>query len=497
MVSAKLERSHGVNARANASAKDLFVLIGCSILILALFLPVFPWIKMVNTDALYDAMKLKRSVIDQVSDRYSLFNFLSFVQVSKQGILGLWSCILLLLAVVAIWFQFDGIVTYLRRNHIPEGKGLLRTFSRFQIGMILSFLTAAGTIGLMIFANQHYGMQGFQAEIPVYLVLVIAPAAYLISKRMEKQERILCHEHGFIEEFRRNWLLFVFLIPCFVFFLINNYLPMTGVYFAFTQFNFRDHLFASPFVGFKNFEFLFRSEILHLTSNTILYNIVFIVVGNVLQILFAILISHVNSKNLRKISQTMIFMPYFVSYVILRVLVFNLFEYEVGLVNNFLTSIGLGRVDFYNSPGYWPYLITIFYLWKNIGYGMVVYLATITGISTEYYEAAQIDGANIYQQIFYITVPLLKPTFIILLLYSLGGIMKGQFELFYQLVGNNGTLFNVTDIFDTYVYRITTTQPLSMGMGTAAGLFQSVFGLIVIMTTNFLIKRKNPEYALF
>ncbi|MBP3646158.1 MAG: sugar ABC transporter permease [Clostridia bacterium] len=314
---------------------------------------------------------------------------------------------------------------------------------------------------------------------------------------MEKKERILCREHGFIEEFRRNWILFVFLIPCFVFFLINNYLPMVGIYFAFTQFNFRDHLFASPFVGLKNFEFLFRSEILHLTQNTILYNIVFIVVGNVLQVLFAILISHVDNKKLRKTSQTMIFMPYFVSYVILRVLVFNLFEYEVGLINNFVTSLGLARIDFYNTPHYWPWLITLFYLWKNIGYGMVVYLATITGISTEYYEAAQIDGANIYQQILYITVPLLKPTFIILLLYALGGIMKGQFELFYQLVGNNGTLFNVTDIFDTYVYRITTTQPLSMGMGTAAGLFQSIFGLVVIVTTNFFIKRKNPEYALF
>ncbi|MBQ3706182.1 MAG: sugar ABC transporter permease [Clostridia bacterium] len=314
---------------------------------------------------------------------------------------------------------------------------------------------------------------------------------------MERQERELRREHGFITEFRRNWILFLFLVPCFVFFLINNYLPMIGVYFAFTQFNFRDHLFASPFVGFKNFEFLLRSEILHLTRNTILYNIVFIVVGNVLQILFAVLISHVTRTRLRKISQTMIFMPYFVSYVILRVLVFNMFEYEVGLINNFVTSIGMNRIDFYNTPGYWPWLITLFYLWKNIGYGMVVYLATITGISTEYYEAAQIDGANIYQQIRFITVPLLKPTFIILLLYALGSIMKGQFELFYQLVGNNGTLFETTDIFDTYVYRITTTQPLSMGMGTASGLFQSLFGFIVILTTNFIIKRRNPEYALF
>lgn len=497
MVSVKMEGSAGVRARTGVYRKGIVALMVCAVLILVCFLPAFSWIRMTDTEALFDTMKLKKSVIEKLTDRYSLYTFLSFVQTSKQGILGLWACILLVLAIASMFFLLYGFAAYLGRGRIKEGKGLLRTFSRFQTGLILSFITAAGTIGLMVFANVNYGMASFHAALPVYAMLVLAPIGYGISKRMEKQERILCREHGLIEEFRRNWLLFVFLIPCAVFFLINNYLPMVGVYFAFTQFNFRDHLFASPFVGFKNFEFLFRSEILHLTSNTILYNVVFIVVGNVLQMLFAILISHVDNKKLRKTSQTMIFMPYFVSYVILRVLVFNLFEYEVGLVNNFVTSLGLNRIDFYNTPSYWPYLITIFYLWKNIGYGMVVYLATITGISTEYYEAAQIDGANIYQQIWYITVPLLKPTFIILLLYSLGGIMKGQFELFYQLVGNNGTLFNVTDIFDTYVYRITTTQPLSLGMGTAAGLFQSVFGLVVIMVTNFFIKRKNPEYALF
>lgn len=497
MTGAKTQSTTVARSRADAYAKGIAILMACAVVILVCFLPNFSWIRITNTEALFDVMKLKKSVIEKLADRYSLFNFLSFVQLSKQGILGLWSCILLMLAAASILFQFCGFAAYLRRNRVKEGKGLLRVFSRFQTGMLLSFFTAAGTIGLTLFANRNYGMTGLRATLPVYLSLLVAPTAYLISKRMEKQERRICREHGFVAELRRNWLLFVFLLPCAVFFLINNYLPMVGIYFAFTQFNFRDHLFASPFVGFKNFEFLFRSEILHLTANTILYNVVFIVVGNVLQMLFAILISHVDNRSLRKTSQTMIFMPYFVSYVILRVLVFNLFEYEVGLVNNFVTSLGLARIDFYNTPGYWPYLITLFYLWKNIGYGMVVYLATITGISTEYYEAAQIDGANIYQQIWYITVPLLKPTFIILLLYSLGGIMKGQFELFYQLVGNNGTLFHVTDIFDTYVYRITTTQPLNLGMGTAAGVFQSVFGLVVIMATNFFIKRRNPEYALF
>ena len=492
-----IPRGSILGRRSVTHHRNIYIAAAASAVLLLMMIPVIPWIQLTGTDALFEAMKLKASAIKKLGNSYSVFTFLSFVQDSKQGVLGLWSFILLPVGAAAAAFHLWGLILFLARNRLAEKKGLLAMYSRFQCGMVFSFLLAAGTIGLVIFANSHYGLNGFAAGIPAYATLAVSAAGYLASKRMEKQERIICREHGFVEEFRRNWILFLFLVPCFLFFLINNYLPMAGVYFAFTQFNFKDSLFASPFVGFKNFEFLLHSEILHLTTNTILYNVVFIVLGNVLQIFFAILISQVMNKHLKKTAQTMIFMPYFVSFVILRVLVFNVFEYDVGLFNNFLTGLGRPKVDFYNTPGYWPWIITFFYLWKNIGYGMVVYLATITGISSEYYEAAQIDGANIYQQIRYITVPLLKPTFIILLLYALGGIMKGQFELFYQLVGNNGTLFSTTDIFDTYVYRITTTQPLSMGLGTAAGLFQSLFGFVVILLTNFLIRRKNPEYALF
>ena len=321
--------------------------------------------------------------------------------------------------------------------------------------------------------------------------------AYVVIKIFEAEERALYKEHGILRELQKNWVLFVMLVPTFIYFMINNYLPMLGVYYAFTNFNFRDGLWASPYVGFKNFEFLVKADLFRLTRNTVLYNLVFIVLGNILQIVFAIFVSQVTVKWFKKTSQTLMFMPYFVSFVILKVLVYNMFEYEVGLINNIVTSIGGERIDFYNTPSYWPFLITAFYIWKNIGYGMVVYLATIMGIDSELYEAAKVDGANIFQQIWYITVPLIKPTFIILLLYALGGIMKGQFELFYQLIGNNGVLYNITDILDTYVYRITMTQPLSIGLGTAAGLYQSVFGFIIIVLTNFFVKRKNPEYALF
>jgi len=274
-------------------------------------------------------------------------------------------------------------------------------------------------------------------------------------------------------------------------------MPMVGIYFAFTKYNFKGGLFGSPFVGLDNFAFLWKSnKLIELTINTVFYNVVFIAVGNILQIFTAILISQITGKLFKRVSQTLMFMPYFVSYVILSVLVYNLFNYEYGLVNGILKSFEMAPINFYGEAKYWPFLITLFYIWKSLGYGMVVYLATILGISKEFYEAAQVDGANIFQQIRYITLPQIKPTFIILLLFSLGNIMKGQFELFYQMIGNNGLLFKTTDIIDTYVYRTTLTS-FDFGMGTAAGLYQSVFGFLLIIIVNFFVKRKNSEYALF
>jgi ABC-type polysaccharide transport system permease subunit len=304
-------------------------------------------------------------------------------------------------------------------------------------------------------------------------------------------------KNNFINDLRKNWVLWLMLVPTFVYLLINSYLPMVGIYFAFTKFNFKGGLFGSPFVGLDNFKFLWKSGVLvQLTKNTVLYNLVFLFLGNFLQILIAILLNECKNHRFKKLQQTLIFMPYFVSFVIFNVLVYNILNYEYGLVNSFLTSLNKPPVDFYNNPSYWPFIITISYLWKNVGYGSVVYLATITSIDQELYEAAEVDGANKFQEIFYITLPHLKPTFIILVLYSVGSIMRGQFELFYQLVGNNGLLFSTTDIIDTYVYRSLTTT-FDFGMGTAAGLYQSVFGFVLVMLVNYLVKRRNAEYALF
>ncbi|WP_339320529.1 ABC transporter permease subunit [Paenibacillus sp. FSL R10-2734] len=291
--------------------------------------------------------------------------------------------------------------------------------------------------------------------------------------------------------------MFLMLLPTLIFFLVNSYFPMVGIYYAFTQFDFNSSMFNSKFVGLQNFEFLWRSgTLVKLTMNTIGYNIAFIVLGNVLAIACAILLSELNGKWFKKISQSVMFLPYFVSFVILSVIVYNLFNYDSGFLNTMLTQFGIDPVDVYSKPWAWIFLIIIFYLWKNLGYSMVIYLAAITGISDEYYEAAKIDGANIFQRIWYITVPMLKSTFVVLLLFALGSIMKGQFDLFYQLIGNNGLLYNTTDILDTYVYR-SLKVTFDVGMATAAGVYQSLFGFILIMTVNYIIRKINDDYALF
>lgn len=433
--------------------------------------------------------------ITEVQESYSAFTILSYVQESGHGILGLYGMILLILAFASLYFHLAYLAKFLFKKKEKNGK--LGLYTSAKTAMIFEFLFTGAMIGYGFFANAKVEGLGLEISPVIYLLFILAILFYLVVKVKEAEERKKYKEHGLLKEIQKNWVLFVMLVPTFIFFLINCYLPTIGVYYAFTSFNFRDGLWASPFVGWKNFEYLISADLFVLTRNTILYNLVFILLGNVLQIIFAIFVSQVTVKWFKKTSQTLMFMPYFVSFVILKVLVYNIFEYEYGLINNVVTSFGGDKIDFYNTPSYWPLLITLFYIWKNIGYGMVVYLATITGIDHEMYEAAKVDGANIFQQIWYITLPHIKPTFIILLLYALGSIMKGQFELFYQMIGNNGVLYQVTDILDTYVYRIALTQPMSIGLGTAAGLYQSLFGFVIVISVNWIVKRKNPEYALF
>lgn len=288
-------------------------------------------------------------------------------------------------------------------------------------------------------------------------------------------------------------------IPMVVFFLLFSYLPLPGLYYAFVDYDFMQGL-KSPFCGFKNFEFLFSggmdSIIWKLTRNTILYNLAFIIVGNIAQITVAVLLKEIHRKYFVKVSQTLMFMPYFVSMVTVGVVVYNIFNYKYGIANNLLTSLGLEKFDFYQTPEVWPFIIVAVQVWKGLGYGSVVYMAAILGIDESIYEAAYVDGASNWKRIRYITLPLLKPTAIMLIMLALGGIIRGSFDLFYQLIRNNGLLLETTDIIDTYVYRSLAVD-FNMGRGAAAGLYQSVFGFILVMTVNKIVKKISPENALF
>lgn len=302
---------------------------------------------------------------------------------------------------------------------------------------------------------------------------------------------------GFLFELKRNRVMFLMILPVIIFTVIFNYLPMGGIILAFKRFNYTDGILGSPWAGWSNFKFLISGGILwRITRNTVLYNLVFMIMDIVCQMAVAIMLNEIVQKWFKKLSQSLMFLPYFISFVLVQSISYGIFSYEYGLMNNLIRSMGMDPVNIYAQEGFWPFLLTFFHEWKGIGYGVVIYLAAITGISAEYYEAARVDGATKWKQIKYITIPLLKPTAITLFLFAVGKIMKGQFELFYQLVGKNGLLYNVTDIIDTYVFR-TITVSFDPGMSTAAGLYQSFFGFVLIMTINHVIKKIQPDYALF
>lgn len=304
-------------------------------------------------------------------------------------------------------------------------------------------------------------------------------------------------ESSFTRALRKNRVLLMMLIPAFLYFFIFSYLPMSGAIVAFKSYNFREGIFGSPWVGFSNFEYFFKSgQAWTVTRNTILYNVGFIVVNTVLQMGLAIFISEIGGKYFKKVTQTAMFLPYFISWVVVGMIAYNFLNVDYGTVNTILNKLGMESINFYGTKWVWPIIITAFCAWKNVGYGTVLYLAAIMGIDQEIYEAAQIDGANIFQRIFKVTIPCLVPTLIILTLLSIGNIFRGDFQMFYQLVGNNGPLFPITDVIDTFTFR-SLIQSGEVGMSAAAGLYQSVFCFITIVFTNFLVKKYDPDYSLF
>lgn len=305
------------------------------------------------------------------------------------------------------------------------------------------------------------------------------------------------NKHWMKKLYESRVLLFM-CIPAILYFLIFCYLPMPGAYIAFTDFNYKAGIFKSKFVGFDNFQFLFQSgKLWLLTRNTILYNLAFIVLGNMMQIFIAILLNEIRIRWFKKISQTIMFLPYFISAVLVGLLAYNILNYDFGFLNTILKQFGQNPVKVYSTPAAWPFIIVLVNLWQQTGYGSIVYFAAICGIDAAMIEAAEVDGANVLQRIGYIILPCLKPTAIILFLFAIGGIMKGNFGLFYNLVGSsNSMLFPATDIIETFVYR-TLMNNFNFPYAAAAGLYQSVFGFVIVMICNGIVRKIDTEYALF
>ncbi len=301
-----------------------------------------------------------------------------------------------------------------------------------------------------------------------------------------------------VKTVKHYWPLYLMFVPGFVYLFINCYIPMFGIQIAFRRYNARDGIYGSPFCGLDNFKFLFQTnDAWIMTRNTLLYNLVFIILGNVLAIAIAIMLNEITGKKKKQVYQTIILIPYLISMIIVSYLAFAFLSSSNGFFNNsILKGLGLPAVDWYNTPKYWPFILVFINLWKSLGYSMILYYATICGIDYTLYEAAEIDGASRWQKITHVTLPSLKSTIIILVLMSLSGIFRSDFGLFYQVTQNSGPLIKVTQTIDTYVYR-GLMQTNNIGMSSAAGVYQSVVGFILVMTANGIVRKVDKDSALF
>lgn len=313
------------------------------------------------------------------------------------------------------------------------------------------------------------------------------------SEKVSKKSRI--------KRFKENRELLFLTLPGIIWFLVFAYIPMFGVIIAFKEWKieggFLESLIKSKWVGLDNFKFLFKSSDAWLiTKNTVAYNLVFIILGILIPVALAILLKEILNKRLSKFYQTAMFLPYFLSWVVVSYCLYAFLSPTQGYVNGILKSLGSDGVSWYTECKYWPVIIILMSQWKGIGYGTVIYLASICGIDKTYYEAAVIDGATKWQQVKNITIPLLKPVLIIMFITSIGGMFRSDFGLFYQLPKNSGALYPVTNVIDTYVYRGLMNLG-NIGMSSAAGLYQSFVGLVLILITNGIVRKVDNENAFF
>lgn len=275
------------------------------------------------------------------------------------------------------------------------------------------------------------------------------------------------------------------------------YIPMVGIIIAFKDYRYDKGIFGSPWVGFNNFKFFFESnEFFRITWNTLSMNLIFIVVGIACAVLVAVMLFEIRSRLKVKTFHTILITPHFVSWVIVAYVVYGFLNPEYGLVNQFLTSIGMEKIQFYSIPGVWPVILLISFIWKHVGMDSVLYYATLMGIDESLFEAAALDGATEIQKARYITIPSLIPIITLLAIMKIGGIFRADFGLFYQVPRNVGALYETTDVIDTYIFRNLRTLG-NIGMSSAVGLLQSVVGFVLVLLTNYLSKKVDPDGGLF
>ena len=299
-----------------------------------------------------------------------------------------------------------------------------------------------------------------------------------------------------IKTFRKNFPLTLLTLPAVLFMFVFNYIPLYGLVLPFKKYDYSLGFFKSPWAGLENFKFLLDNEAVALaTRNTILYNVAFIILGTAMSVLIALMLYEMRSGYV-KTYQTFLFLPHFISWVVAAYAAKVFLDIDFGMINKFLVSIGKETVAWYNKPGCWPYILIIAEIWKGMGYNAIIYYAALTGTDKSLFEAASIDGAGKLKQIWYISLPSIKPMIIIMTILKIGRIFYGDFGLFYNFTLNSSLLYSTTDIVDTYVYRSLITLG-DIGMSSAAGFYQAVLGFILVVTTNWIVNKIDSDNALF
>lgn len=300
-----------------------------------------------------------------------------------------------------------------------------------------------------------------------------------------------------LRQIANNPFLYVMAVPGLLFFLIFSYLPIYGITIAFKDYNFSKGITGSEWVGFRNFDYFFTSDDFWIVlRNTLGLNLLFIVFTTITAVLIALMFNEIRNKYFKRISQSLIFLPYFMSWIVVGMIVQSLFGGEEPMINAWLQGMGMEPVNWMFESKLWPAILTVIRVWQGAGYLSIIFLAAITGIPEDIYEAARIDGASKLQTMLRITLPLLVPTIMIMTLLSVGKIFNGDFAMIYAIIGDNSMLYPTTDVIDTFVFR-SMRQLHDFGMSSAVGLFQSVMGLLFVLGANWVTRRVSKESALF